>query len=171
MKSQAKCATMDNMQEVQLFPCTANGIATLLQIARNPEAAEFFRHFPPMYEWSNDQSFLQTLLLQSLEVVYNGSRVGLVTFSQTNPAARSMHVSIVVDHCDHKVITDQAYAQIIDYVFKQKDFKRLEVKVLPHRTKLIKRLEAIGFKVEGTLKNSARFNGELCNEVLLARTE
>lgn len=155
------------MQEVVLYPCTSNTVAKLISWGKRQDLAEFFRHFPPYYEWMKNVPLLEGIQANSLEIKSNHEVVGIVTLSHVNDQARSVAVSVLVDSPFHKEIASQVYSLIQDYVFREKGYKRIEVKILDHRTKLKERLESIGFVLEGTLKSSCRLGMEWRDEFVL----
>lgn len=155
------------MNPVKLNTCSLTAMHLFLEWGRRPDLAEFFRHFTPYFEWSRDQQFLAYFQTNSLEIVYGTEVVGLVHIGQVNITAKTLQVSLLIDHPLHKEIMDQAYKQVGDYVFNEKDFNKIEAKLLPHRVKLLERLKSYGFKTEGKLRQSCKLNNEFQDELVI----
>ena len=134
----------------------------------NPELKEYFRRYPPVMDWGRADLIVQ--YLKGAYFIYeDGKAVGLVQLGHEDPIAKTAEIAMVIDTrtCSDRYKASRiAYTEICNYLFDYLDYAKAYMKVLTTRSKLKIRLEADGWVVEGTLKQSCRFNNERCDEWL-----
>lgn len=99
--------------------------------------------------------------------------VGNVSITNVNQTNRSGESNIFIgDHsCWGKGIGQEAYRLLLEYAFNERGFHRIEAKVLGDNIASLKLHEKVGFKKEGTLRETVFKNGHWQNQVVLSILE
>ena len=166
---QPMASTLKKQAETVLQTPTMADVEQIQKWYQDPELAEYFRRFPPLCEWRLPEQTLAGITPGL--VIYEGSKlVGLCQLVGYDASVQSTDIGLLVDNSlctNRKEVSQQAYIQITDYLFGALDYTKLYMKVLPHRTKLIARLQEGGWSIEGRLRDSVKFKGEFKDEILL----
>jgi|GEM_PF-4917702 len=156
---------------VELKPVSTEVLTMLPSWAQKPPLRDYFRAWPPLQDWNSP-----TLLAQRLEWGYgiyeNGTLVGLVQLCYPNQAARCIEYGMLIDDdlSHNRYETSLQVEQLISkYIFETLNYNKLYVRILKTRTNLLTRLLNLGYKIEGTLEQSARIDGQYVTELLLAK--
>lgn len=147
-------------------------LLTMLPLwAQKPRLQDYFRSWPPLQDWNSP-----TILAQRLEWGYgiyeNDVLVGLVQLCYPNQAARCIEYGMLVDDelSYNRYETSLKAEQLISaYVFETLNYNKLYARILKTRKNLLTRLLDLGYKIEGTLEQSARIDGQYVTELLLAK--
>lgn len=150
----------------KVAPIDPNQLLVLLDWYENPKLAEYFRRYPPAMDWGRADLIAQ--YLKGAYFIYeDGKAVGLVQLGHDDPIARTVEIAMVIDPstCSDRFRASRvAYTEICNYIFDYMNYEKAYMKVLTTRTKLRDRLQADGWSVEGTLRQSCPFQGERCDE-------
>ncbi len=150
---------------VLLAPCGAVGLAALQGWSYAPEMQEFFRHFPPRFEWLASPGFLEAMRTSCLEIYNDKEFCGLFYLSDYQPVSKSIAIAGIGSCTERSAVAAEATAQLVAYLTSEKGVERITCKVLAHRKQLLANMQALGFEIEGTLRRSSRMG----DEVLLAK--
>lgn len=144
-------------------------VETIQRWYKEPELREYFRRYPPLVEWRRPEQTLQGL--GAAFCVYEGNTlVGLCQIVNYDPSSKSVEVGMLVDKTkasNRHNVSFKAYKQLCDYLFNSQGYQKLAMRVLTHRTKLVKRLCDVGWRVEGELRKSTSLDGKPANEFYL----
>lgn len=138
--------------------------------AEDSEVSEYFRRFPPLCEWRLPEQTLAGIT-PAFSICENDVLVGLCQLVNHDSNAKSIEIGLMIDkkRCtNRKLNSASAYNQLSTYLFNHLRYNKLYMKVLTHRDKLVKRLQASGWAIEGLLRQSVYFKGEFQNEILLS---
>jgi RimJ/RimL family protein N-acetyltransferase len=155
---------------IELKPPGPDLVEALPKWALKPELSEYFRSWPALQDWNR-----QDLIVQRLDWSYgiyeDGVLVGICQLYYPNLVSKTVEMGMLIDLDATKNrydASDEAHRQMINYVFDKMEYQKVMMRVLDHRTKLIERLKAFGYKQEGHLIRSVKYEGKLRNEILLA---
>lgn len=159
----------EQLAEVYLQSVTFEDVEQVQAWYKDPELQEYFRRYPPLEEWRLPEQTLQGL--GAGFAIFEGAQlVGLCQTVNYDPSAKSVEVGLLVDTkkaSNREAVSREAYTQLAEYLLNGLGYRKLYMKVLTHRTKLVKRLASGCWKVEGELRDSCTFKGKLLNEYLL----
>lgn len=96
--------------------------------------------------------------------------VGITNINQANRSGES-HILIGDHSCWGKGIGVEAYRIMLDYVFNERGFHRIEARVLEDNLASLKMHQKCGFKIEGTLREIVFKNGRWQNQIVLSIIE
>ncbi len=155
--------------KIELKIASPDLVEMLPKWAEKEELKEYFRSWPALADWNR-----QDLIVQRLDWSYgiykDGQLVGMFQLYYPNHIARTVEYGGLVDKdlCDNRFeVSDVAHDLLLEMLFTKQNFRKVLIRVLDHREKLIKRYQDVGYKVEGTLRESCMFEGTYRNEVLL----
>jgi len=152
---------------IRLFQLTPEVYPAVIQWAETPELSEYFRRAAPVMDWATNIPQAMGLCY----IIYEDTKpVGLIQLLSNDNRARSIEVAMLIDKAsctDRRVVSKEAYKQIAQYVFYYLDYNKIYMKILSHRDKLTRRLEAAGWQVEGHLRHSCFYKGQLVDETIL----
>lgn len=159
------------INKVELKPVSPELIVAIIEWAKKPRLRDYFRAWPPLQDWNNP-----TTITQRLEWGYgvyeNEKLVGLVQLCYPNQAARCIEYGMLIDDelsTNRYETSLEVDCLIAKYIFETLNYNKIYVRILESRKNLLNRLEKQGYELEGTLKCSARIDGQYVNELLLAK--
>jgi RimJ/RimL family protein N-acetyltransferase len=147
---------------IQLKQVVQSDVPVIAAWSKKTELAEYFRRMGPSFSWNN-QTFALSYLIREEE-----TPVGIICLSNIDQQNKKFECGILVE-CDDKqkrqAISVEAYDQLFDFFFNHLGYNRAEVTILSHRAALSKRLEQLGFQIEGISRQSAFFQGSFLDEI------
>lgn len=159
------------INKVELKPVSPELITAIIEWAKKPHLRDYFRAWPALQDWNS-----ATTISQRLEWGYgiyeNDVLVGLVQLCYPNQAARCIEYGMLIDSnkSKNRYETSLEVERLISkYIFETLNYNKIYVRILESRKNLFQRLKNQGYELEGTLKCSARIDGQYVNELLLAK--
>ncbi|AOM81669.1 GNAT family N-acetyltransferase [Salisediminibacterium beveridgei] len=123
------------------------------------------------YKWyenylNNRQSNIRCAVVESNKKEIIKGLVSLTNINFINQSA-VFHIMIGDDENRGKGIGYFATTELLNHAFNDINLNRIELTVLETNTRAIRLYERVGFKIEGTKRNSVYKNGEFVNMILM----
>lgn len=149
-------------QIVRLAPVTSEVIPQVILWAEDPAYVEFFRRFPPLQDWTSWDRAAQ-VLQGFYQVTLDGCLVGLAQVTKHDQENAELALLLVESA---RSSSEKVRDQMIDYAFNYLKVNRIFVRILTARTGIVKKHIDIGFKYEGTSRQSCLVNGKYYDEAI-----
>lgn len=152
---------------ISLQPVTAENLFRIKQWIAHPYYEEFFRRFPPLFIWDNEQAMLNTFNT-SYFIRQDDEIVGLCSLINFDNQARSIEYGVLLEQNTKDALKTlfESSGQLKEYVFNYLNFNKAYCRILSHRKDLISLMELNGLKFEAELKQSCYWKGKYWDEVL-----
>ena len=136
------------------------------KLANNSSYYEFFRSFPPLFIWKNDETVLQIFVGRAFLVCDEDEIKGLVMISRDDTQNKIVDFGVVIEGEHRASIASDAMKQLGDYYFDYKGYNKVTCHILEHRKDLAHILEKFNFKADGVLRDNVFFKGQFHNEIV-----
>ena len=96
--------------------------------------------------------------------------IGNVYATDIDMISRSCTTGVLIgdhDYWNHGYATE-AYKLLLDYIFNERNLNRAQAFVLEDNIASLKMHQKVGYKIEGTLRQSVYKNGKYQNQILLS---
>ena len=153
--------------KVRLSPMISEALPLIISWAEKAENAEFFRRFPPMCDWVSWERAM--LAFGQMWLVNEGDKiVGVAGLFSHDIFSHHADFGILVDNETSKQRSEtcrQASFQVWEYGFNYLRLNKINIKILTNRSKLAKRMESCGFKLDGILRSNSYFQEQYVDEM------
>jgi RimJ/RimL family protein N-acetyltransferase len=152
---------------ISLKPITAEDLHLVRKWVIDPYYGEFFRRFPPMFVWDNDQTILNHFNTSYL-VRQDDKVVGLCSLINIDNQARAIEYGVLLEKDSEETLKTlfESSDQLKEYVFNYLNFNKAYCRILSHRKDLVSLLQLNGLKFEAELKQSCYWQGRYWDELL-----
>lgn len=151
---------------ISLKPVTIENVELIRAWAADPYYGEFFRRFPPVFTWGEDQAVISTFV-NSYFIRQDDNIVGLCSLINVDNISKSVEYGVLLEKESKETVKTlfESSDKLKDYVFNYLDFNKAYCTILKHRKDLISLFELNGMKFEAELKESCFWQGKFWDEV------
>ena len=121
-------------------------------------------------KWVEDTIFNSRDIKLAICLKDTNTYIGNVYATDIDMITRSCTTGVLIGERDYwnQGYASEAYKLLLDYVFKERNINRVQAYVLESNVASLKMHQKVGYKIEGTLRQSLYKNGKYQNQVLLS---
>lgn len=121
-------------------------------------------------KWVEDTIFNSKDIKLAICLKENDIHIGNVYVTDIDMTSRSCTTGILIGEHEYwsKGYASETYRLLLDYIFNERNLNRVQAYVLESNMSSLKMCQKVGFKIEGTLRQSVFKNGKYQNQVLLS---
>ena len=121
-------------------------------------------------KWVEDTIFNSRDIKLAVCEVGTNKHIGNVYATNIDQTNRSCTTGIMIGNHDYwgRGYGSEAYRLLLDYLFNERNINRVQAYVLESNVASLKMHQKVGYKIEGTLRQSVFKNGRYQNQVLLS---
>ena len=155
---------------MQLRPLQLEDAARLRAWAEEARLGEFFRHFPPLFQWPTDAAATLAWFPGSLMIADGDEVLGLVQLTNVNMTARRAEFGVLVASNKERraAVAERAIRQVVEGAFDKLGLEKVFCVTLASHRSLQTLLAPHGFQVEGVLRSHCFYRGEFHDEVVMS---
>jgi RimJ/RimL family protein N-acetyltransferase len=152
---------------ISLKPVLIDNVEHIKRWASDPYYGEFFRRFPPLFAWDNDQAIVNTFST-SYFIRQDDEIVGLCSLINIDNQAKAVEYGVLLEKDSKETVKTlfESSNQLKEYMFNYLAFNKAYCKILSHRKDLVSLFELNGMKFEAELKQSCYWKGKYWDELL-----
>lgn len=164
---------------VRLLPVTTEAQAAyIVEQAKKPENAEFFRRQSPVCTWPKETlSWWANMFI--VERLSDEKPLGVLSLGAIDAQNKNLEFGMFLDKEACKPASRRAVAVeaingcFLDYVFNYLQYEKVYSRTLPHRESIFSGYEEWGFNKDAVLRRNVWFDGDFRDEVVysLLRSE
>lgn len=120
--------------------------------------------------WVEDTIFNSRDIKLAVCEVGTNKYIGNVYATDIDQTNRSCTTGVLIGNHDYwgQGYASEAYRLLLDYLFNERNINRIQAYVLDSNVASLKMHQKVGYKIEGTLRQSVYKNGRYQNQVLLS---
>ena len=121
-------------------------------------------------KWVEDTIFNSRDIKLAICLKDTNTYIGNVYATDIDMITRSCTTGVLIGERDYwnQGYASEAYKLLLDYVFKERNINRVQAYVLESNVASLKMHQKVGYKIEGTLRQSLYKNIKYQNQVLLS---
>ena len=121
-------------------------------------------------KWVEDTIFHSCDIKLAVCEVSSNKYIGNVYATDIDQTNRSCTTGVLIGNHDYwgQGYASEAYRLLLDYLFNERNINRVQAYVLESNVSSMKMHQKVGYKIEGTLRQSVYKNGKYQNQVLLS---
>lgn len=121
-------------------------------------------------KWVEDTIFNSRDIKLAVCEVGSNKYIGNVYATDIDQTNRSCTTGVLIGNHDYwsQGYASEAYRLLLDYLFNERNINRVQAYVLENNVASIKMHQKVGYKIEGTLRQSVYKNGKYLDLVILS---